>query len=250
MEKKCMSIPTSNFFESLGKPIKDEYGRSIGTIASFAVRPNGQINEIFVDHGDGEIARYATEQIRINENGATLFSSTKLKVESMCNEIPLIWRKDQALKGLLEKKKVPLELSEELHNAFESAYTQLKAEAQAMMENIDKQITICSKQIGDLNNAFVNLEIEHEIGQVNDSAYENAMVLIQENMRCIKTERDDMELMKSKLSNLLLGENTHQLVIPPPVPVEQEALQETDSASSSLPEPPVIVYVKNVNTRD
>lgn len=245
-----MSIPTSNFFESLGRPIKDEYGRSIGTIASFAVRPNGQINEIFVDHGDGEIARYAIEQIRINENGATLFSATKLKVESMCNEIPLIWRKDQALKGLLEKKKVPLELSEELHNAFESAYDQLKAEAQTMMESMDKQISSCSTRIGDLNNALVNLEIEHEIGQVNDSAYENVMVLIQENMRCVKTERDDLELMKSKLSNLLLGENTHQMAIPPTsVPLEQEASQEIDSASSSLPEPPVIVYVKNVNTK-
>ena len=244
-----MSIPTSNFFESLGKPIKDEYGRSIGTIASFVVRPNGQVNEIFVDHGDGEIARYAIEQIRINENGATLFSSTKLKVESLCNEIPLIWRKDQALKALLEKKKVPLELSEELHNAFESVYNQLKAEAQAIVESIDKQIIACSKRIGDLNNALVNLEIEHEIGQVNDSAYENAMVLIQENMRCVKTERDDLELMKSKLSNLLLGENAHQMTVPP-VPVEQTALEEAESASSSLPEPPVMVYVRNVNTKD
>jgi hypothetical protein len=244
-----MSIPTPNFFESLGKPIKDEYGRPIGTVASFAVRPNGQVDEIFVDRGDGEIARYSSEQIKINENGATLFSPTKLKVESMCNEIPLIWRKDQALKGLLEKKKIPLELSEELHNAFEGAYKQLKAEAEGMMESIDKQTTTCSKRIGDLNNALVNLEIEHEIGQVNDSAYENSMVLIQENMRSVKTERDDLELMKSKLSNLLLGENIHQVVVPQ-VAEEPLPLQEPEAASSSLPEPPVIVYVKNVNTKD
>ena len=244
-----MSIPTPNFFESLGKPIKDEYGRSIGTVASFAVRPNGQVDEIFVDRGDGEIARYSSEQIKSNENGATLFSPTKLKVESMCNEIPLIWRKDQALKVLLEKKRVPSDLSEELHNAFEGAYKQLKADAQAMMESIDKQITTCSKRIGDLNNALVNLEIEHEIGQVNDSAYENSMVLIQENMRCVKTERDDLELMKSKLSNLLLGESIHQ-VVAPPVAEEPLVSQEAETASSSLPEPPVIVYVKNVNTKD
>jgi len=244
-----MSIPTSNFFESLGKPIKDEYGRAVGTVASFAVRPNGQIDEIFVDHGDGEIARYPSEQIKINETGATLFSPTKLKVESMCNEIPLIWRKDQALKCLLEKKKVPLDLSEELHNAFEAAYKQLRTDSQAMMESIDKQIAMCSKRIGDLNNALVNLEIEHEIGQVNNSAYENSMVLIQENMRCVKTERDDLELMKSKLSNLLLDDNVHQIVVPQ-VTEEPVALQESEAASSSLPEPPVIVYVKNVNTKD
>ncbi|HVP41735.1 MAG TPA: CdvA-like protein, partial [Candidatus Krumholzibacteriaceae bacterium] len=206
-----MSNPTSNFFESLGKPIKDEYGRNVGTIASFIVRPNGQITDIFVEHGDSEITRYPSEQVRINENGVTLFSNTKLKVDSLCNEIPLIWRKDQALKGLIEKKKVPTELSEELHTAFDSAYNQLKTEAQIIAESIDKQISACSKRIADLNNALVNLEVEHEIGQVNDIAYENSMLLIQENMRCVKTERDDLELMKSKLSNLLLGENTHQI---------------------------------------
>lgn len=244
-----MSNPTSNFFESLGKPVKDEYGRTVGTIASFMVRPNGQITDIFMEHGDGEITRYPSEQIRINENGVTLFSNTKLKVDSLCNEIPLIWRKDQALRGLIEKKKVPAELSEELHNAFDIAYNQLKTEAQIMAESIDKQIVACSKRIADLNNALVNLEVEHEIGQVIDSAYENSMLLIQENMRCVKTERDDLELMKSKLSNLLLGENTHQITLPQAT-MEQPLTEEPTSVSSSLPEPPVIVYVKNVNTKD
>jgi len=244
-----MSNPTSNFFESLGKPIKDEYGRNVGTIASFIVRPNGQITDVFVEHGDGEIARYSTEQVKVTETGVTLFSTTKLKVDSLCNEIPLIWRKDQALKGLIEKKKVPIELSEELHNAFDSAYSQMKTEAQIIGESIDKQIAACSKRIADLNQALVNLEIEHEIGQVSDGAYENSMLLIQENMRCIKTERDDLELMKNKLSNLLLGENTHQITIPQ-VPAEQAVPEEASVASSSLPEPPVIVYVKNVNTKD
>lgn len=244
-----MSNPTSNFFESLGKPVKDEYGRTVGTIASFMVRPNGQITDIFMEHGDGEITRYPSEQIRINENGVTLFSNTKLKVDSLCNEIPLIWRKDQALKGLIEKKKVPAELSEELHNAFDIAYNQLKTEAQIIAESIDKQIVACSKRIADLNNALVNLEVEHEIGQVIDSAYENSMLLIQENMRCVKTERDDLELMKSKLSNLLLGENTHQITLPQAT-MEQPLTEEPTSVSSSLPEPPVIVYVKNVNTKD
>ena len=244
-----MSNPTSNFFESLGKPIKDEYGRNVGTIASFMVRPNGQITDIFVEHGDGEVTRYPSEQVKVNETGATLFSTTKLKVDSLCNEIPLIWRKDQALRGLIEKKKVPVELSEELHNAFDGANTQLKTEAQIIAESIDKQIAACSKRIADLNQALVNLEIEHEIGQVNNNAYDNSMLLIQENMRCIKTERDDLELMRSKLSNLLLGENSHQITLPQ-APAEQAIPEEASAASSSLPEPPVIVYVKNINTKD
>jgi chromosome segregation ATPase len=243
-----MAYPTSHLFESLGKPIKDTYGRSIGKVASFVVTPNGHINEIFVEHGDNEIFRYTSEQIRIDEKGITLFSPLKIKVETLCNEIPLIWRKKQAIRDLIEKKKVPLEQSEELHSVFEETLNQLKADAQAVMEEIDKQIAACAQRIKDLNIALINLEIEHEIGQVSESAYETAFGTIQENRKCITTEKEDLETMKNKLSNLLLGETAPQINVPA-IPEPQKIPEEAEAVSSSLPEPPVIVYVKNVNTK-
>jgi len=243
-----MTYPTSPLFESLSKPIKDAYGRTIGTVASFVVSPNDVITELFVEHGDKEIFRYTSDQIKLDENGVTLLSPTKLKVESLCNEIPLIWRKNQALNVLVEKKKITPEMADELHVVFETALNQLKTDAKAVSEDIDKQIAACSKRIIDLGIALVNLEIEHEIGQVSESTYEAAFSLIQENRKCLSAEKEDLEAMKNKLSNILLGENLAPVTLPP-VPEEQNVPEEAEAASSPLPEPPVVVYVKNVNTR-
>jgi hypothetical protein len=37
----------SNLFLYIGKPIKNEYGRVIGKVASFALTPNGKFDAVF-----------------------------------------------------------------------------------------------------------------------------------------------------------------------------------------------------------
>ncbi|MCD6243098.1 CdvA-like protein [Candidatus Bathyarchaeota archaeon] len=245
-------------FFSLGKQVKDEYGRPIGKIASFQLNPHGQVDGIFIQHGDGEFKRYPAEQLKFDRSDTViLLSPIKAKGNRLCNEIPLIWRKDQALKELLENNKVPQELYEGLHNSFEGALNQLKAEAQAVIEKIDKRIVECNEQIKELNSALINLEIERHIGKVDDTLYNNAMEIIQQNLRWANLEKEELESLKNKLSNIMLGEN---LTEQQPEKSEEQKVEETEKTeekveeaekqetTSSLPEPPeqpFVVYVKD-----
>lgn len=222
--------PTSNLFLYIGKPVKDEYGRQIGRIASFQVSPNGRVNGVFVEHGDGEFQRYSNEQFKTEGDEITILPTIKLRVKALCDEIPLIWRKDQALSDLVEKKKIPSEMFTELHKNFEGALNQLKADAQLNLENVDKQIVKCNSQVRDLNSALIHIEIEREIGRLDESAYETAMQIIQDGLKRVNSEKTDLESLRSQLSNLMLGET----------PTESAK----STASSALPEPPVVVHVK------
>src|SRR4030066_425099 len=113
-----MSTP-SNLFLYIGKPVKDDYGRQVGMVTSFAVSPNGRVSAVFVEQGDGEFMRYPSEQFKIDGENIVLLPSIKLRVKTLCDEIPLIWRKDQALNELLDKNKIPSEMFNELHKNFE-----------------------------------------------------------------------------------------------------------------------------------
>jgi len=230
-----MSKP-SNFFLYVGKPVKDEYGRQVGKIASFAVNPNGRVSGVFVEHGDGEFLRYPSEQFNVDGEDITLLPSIKMRVKSLCDEIPLIWRKDQALNELVDKKKVPSEMFNELHKNFEGALNQLKADAQANMDNLDKQIAKCNLQIRELNSAFIHLEIEREIGRIDENAYQTAMEIIKEGLKQTNNEKNDLESMRNQLSNLLLGDAQTPAGKEPPV---------SSVPSPALPEPPVVVHVKS-----
>jgi hypothetical protein len=231
---------TPNLFLSVGKQINDEYGRVIGRIASFAVTPSGRFDSVFIELGDGRFLKQCVDNVKFDGSEITLVSNIKAQASTLSDQIPLIWRKDQALKGLSEKKKISKELYAELHDSFDGALTQLKSEAQSLREEIDDEIERCCEEIKALNYALVNLEIEHEIGKVDNQYYETAFSMVQENMKRVHMKKTDLDLTSSKLSSILLGEPS-KLVDP----TKNKVAEAAKGPASALPEPPVVVYVKD-----
>jgi len=229
----------SNLFLSIGKPLKDEYGRAVGKIASFALTPSGKFDAVFIEFSDGTFLKQPMEQLKFNGADVTFISKNKSQASILCDQIPLIWRKDQALKDLAEKRKISPDLYQEIHNNFEGVLNQLKKDAQVLSDEISKEIARCDEEIRTLNYAVVHLELEHEIGKIGDEAYRSVFVLLQENLKRANTEKTDIELAKSKLSNILLGDSSHS---------EQKTrtLVEPINEAPELPEPPVVVYVKEI----
>ncbi|MGQ9459840.1 MAG: CdvA-like protein [Candidatus Bathyarchaeaceae archaeon] len=228
----------------MGRPVKDEYGRQIGRIASFMVTPSGRVDGVFIEHGDGKFLSYPSDHFRIDNGDFVILPPIKMRARALCQEIPLIWRKDQALNELLGKKKIPSEMFEDLHKNFEGALNQLKADAKSVLEDIDKQIARCTRQIQELHSALINLEIEREIGRIDDQAYQKALEMIQWGLKGVNAEKSDFETLRNKLSNMLLGEKKIETT---EIPTQKETHAATAPASPTLPEPPVVVHVKSPN---
>lgn len=234
---------TPSLFLSIGKQVKDEYGRSVGKIASFAVTTNGRFETVFVEQSDGKFLKQAVENLKLDGDEITLISSTKSQATVFCDQIPLIWRKDQALKDLNDKKKISSELYHDLHTSFDGALTQLKGEAQVLLDKISHEIDRLKEEVKTLNYALVHLEIEHEIGKVDEKNYEMAFTIIQDNIKRVNVEKADLEITLSKMSNILLGDASKangNLKIEAPTPIGE------NPSATELPEPPVVVYVKEL----
>jgi hypothetical protein len=276
----------SNLFLSIGKPIKDEYGRTVGKVACFALTPSGKFEGVYVESNDGKFAKKPMDHLKFNGAEVTFTSTLKQQATVLCDQIPLIWRKNQALKELAEKRKISPDLYQELRNNFEGVLNQLKKDAQALSDEATKEVTVCNQEIKTLGYAVVNLELEHEIGQIDDEAYKSAFAMLQENLKRANTEKTDIELIKSKLSNIMLGDTSkiaeQKTTIEIPTPSEPnqketpnetaneppletpetintepaedtenteeitEAPEDVPEDTTELPEPPVVVYVKEI----
>lgn len=233
-------MSNSNLFLYIGKPIKNEYGRIVGKVASFALTPSGKFDAVFVEFGDGQFTKQPIENLKFSGSEVTFVSKIKNQANVLCDQIPLIWRKDQALKDLSDKRKIAPELYQELHNSFSNVLTQLKKDAQVIVDESTIEIERCQEEITSLSYAIANLEIEHEIGKVDEENYKSAFALLQDTLKRATSEKTDFELTKSKVSSVLLGDT-------------QDSLQRTktyaeqvNTAAQKLPEPPVVVYVKEV----
>jgi len=206
------------------------------------VTPNGRVDGIFIEHGDGEFLSYPSDHFKVDNEGLVILPPVKLRAKALCQEIPLIWRKNQALNDLLEKKKIPPEMFDDLHKNFEGALNQLKTDAKTVLDDMDKQVTKCTTQITELHSALINLEIEREIGRIDDQSYQKALGIVQWGLKSVNAEKSDFEALRNKLSNMLLGEKTAET---PETPTQKETEKEAAPASPTLPEPPVVVHVKN-----
>jgi hypothetical protein len=233
-------MSNSNLFLYIGKPIKNEYGRVIGKVASFALTPSGKFEAVYLEFGDGQFSKQPMESLRFNGADITFVTKIKSQASVLCDHIPLIWRKDEALKDLLDKKKITPEIFQELHNSFTGVLTQLKKDAQIIIDEASVEIERCREEITSLSYAIANLEIEHEIGKVDEENYKSAFALLQDTLKRAVSERTDYELTKSKISSVLLGD-TQDITQRTKTYAEQ-----VNAAAQKLPEPPVVVYVKEV----
>jgi hypothetical protein len=227
--------------------------------------PSGKFDGVYIESNDGKFLKQSMEHLKFNGAEVTFTSTLKSQASVLCDQIPLIWRKNQALKDLAEKRKISPDLYQELRNNFDAVLNQLKKDAQALSDETSKEITRCDQEIKTLGYAVVNLELEHEIGQVDDEAYKSAFTMLQENLKRANMEKSDIELTKSNLSNIMLGdskqpeqktntastESTKKATSNEPAEettneTTNEAPDETPNEASELPEPPVVVYVKEV----
>jgi hypothetical protein len=240
-----MSQTLSNLFLSIGKPVKDEYGRSIGRIICFATTPSGKFEAAFIEQSDGRFTKQPMEYLVFNGADVTYLSKIRTKATIFYDQIPFIWRKDKALKDLVEKKKIPQLLYQELHTSFTTVLSQLRKDAQILLDEAIQGITRCEEETSTLSYSVLYLELEHEIGKINDDAYRTSFGQLQETLKRTTAEKADLESVKSKLSNILLGDTP--VVVEPRLPEQKSKVYaETVPQSAELPEPPVVVYVKEV----
>jgi hypothetical protein len=229
-----------NLFLSIGKPVKDEYGRVIGKVASFAMTPNGKFDAAFIEFSGGQFSKQPMEQLKFTGSEVTFISTVKAQSSVLCDQIPLIWRKDQALKDLSDKKKISPDMFTEIHTSFDSVLTQLKKDAKVLTDQISDQVATCDDEIKAMSYAILNLEIEHEIGKVDEESYKSSFAMLQENLKRTTQEKTELELAKTKLANTLLGDS----IIP--MQKTKATVDLIVEPKQELPEPPVVVYVKEI----
>jgi len=234
-----------NLFLSIGKPVKDEYGRPVGKIVSFALTINGKFDSAFIELSDGKFSKQPIEQLTFS--GADVIYNSKIKSQTnmFCDQIPFIWRKDQALKDLVEKRKIAQDLYTELHNNFENVLNQLKKDAQVLQDEISQSIARCNEESRSLSYGLLHLELEHEVGRISDDAYKAAFTVLQESLRRVNTEKADLDQAKTRLSNVLLGDK----IVEKALDTTQKSkvfAEVATNAAPDLPEPPVVVYVKEI----
>jgi len=201
-------IPFENSSVLIGKPVKDELRSEIGKILSFVIDSPGQVGKVLIRDNNGEYHCHPMDRLLVDSDTIILLSEIDKTVKAVSERIPLLWRKKKVLDKLLNENKILPEIHENLFREFSEASEKLKVEAQSAINELDRQINSCEETFRTLRLAKTYLEIEHEIGRVEEDAYRESLRAILNGLKGLVEKKQHLQEKRDTLSNILLGEES------------------------------------------
>jgi len=205
---------SENIFSSLiGKSLKDEHNREIGRIVSFILDPSAEIKEVLVENRNGKLTSYPINKIKVTpQEGAYLISDIERQVENLCKNFPIIRKKRKILERLFKNKEIMPEIYESLSSEFDKSISEMKAEAQKLLDDIESQIQVQEETIKSLQSARAFLEMEYGVGNVGEEVFKQSLLSILREIKYASYRKMDLLKTKDKISNIVLQADKSSVV--------------------------------------
>lgn len=190
-------ILSSMVFPSLiGRSLKDENGREIGKIVSFIIDSSGEVKEVLAENKNEELTKYSVERIKIDQEEVFLVSEVEKRSENLCGRFPVVYKKREILEKLFRNKEIMPEIYESLSAELDKSINDMRAEAQSLLNEVERQVQFQENMIKSLHLARTFLEMEHGIGNVRDEFFRQSLLSILREIKYASYRK--MNLLKTK----------------------------------------------------
>ncbi|MEM2321169.1 MAG: hypothetical protein QXS79_04740 [Candidatus Bathyarchaeia archaeon] len=204
-----------NVFPSLiGKPLKDENGREIGRIISFVIDSSGAVREVLVEGRNEAFVKYPVRRLKCVQEDVFLVFDIERRVEEICERMPLLIKKREVLETLFKNKEILPEIYESLSAEIDKLISEIGAEAQVLLKEIDCEVQQQEDSIKALYLARTFLEMEHGVGNVKDDAFRQSLLSILREIKHLSHRKMSLLKIKEKLSSLIPQNSTGSSISP------------------------------------
>ncbi|MBS7654005.1 MAG: hypothetical protein QXR06_04045 [Candidatus Bathyarchaeia archaeon] len=188
---------SSMVFSSLiGRNLKDENGREIGKIVSFIIDSSGEVKEVLAENRNEELTKYSVERIKIDQEEVFLVSDVEKRTEDLCGRFPVAYKKREILEKLFRNKEIMPEIYESLSAELDKSINEMRAEAQSLLNEVERQVQFQENMIKSLHLARTFIEMEHGIGNVRDEFFRQSLLSILREIKYASYRK--MNLLKTK----------------------------------------------------
>lgn len=197
-------MPENIFSSLIGKNLKNEHNREIGKIVSFIIDSSAEVREVLVENKNGELMRYSIDEVKINpqQEEAYLISDIERRVEDICKSFPMICKKREVLEKLFKNKEIVPEIYESLSSRLDKSIGEMKAEAQKLLQDVEKQIQVQEEINKSLQSARVFLEMEYGVGNVGEEVFKQSLLSILREIKYVSYKKMNLLRVKDKISNI------------------------------------------------
>ncbi len=216
----------------IGRMVRDEWGRQIGMVISVLADDRGDMNSLLVRTGDGHVRRYRLSELILTDNEVVVPSGFKKRLKALKRRAVLLKHREALLSSLNGGDEAQAEEAN-----FSRERSELLAQADFLLKQVERAYRRCTEQVRYLQHGMACLEVERELGNVPDKAYELSMKIMMVDLRKFMDERRDLLKLRSELINLVQELSSPSRQSEQEAAVEQEAAEEVPSVEAGEPEP-------------
>ncbi len=213
----------------LGKEVKDQYGRRIGTVLGIYTNTKDEVTAFELSVGDGAFEQIPFEEFVVNGGNLTLLKSWKLKAEDVIKEYVEALKREEALQELLRAGEISKDIFDDLDSQLQSAISALKIKRDELKKELLEQVGKLDGRKRALLNFMANAKMQHKLGDIDDQSFQDMLAFSNAALNSIRAEREDVSITMDQVNRL--GTETR--------PLEKPAETETKPTEKSLDKPPV-----------
>jgi hypothetical protein len=212
-----------------GSPVKDTYGRFVGSVIGLSIDTFGAPKSIGIDHGGGNFVEYENHRIIFNDDNIILIPTWKIGTDKIARESIIARKRAKALEDLLKEGEISEKVYESLYNQFneqlskiQKSYSDVIQEMKNRLDNLNSQKETLEKYVGKIKVQSRTGEIDEEVYQTVSSYLESMLIKNNQERADISNILDALNPKSDEEEKIEVQENQSPTAV-------EESEEDTDS---------------------
>lgn len=186
----------------LGQPVKDPYGRVLGTVISFYSDSDGYVTSVEICLGETKFMQVPIDRVKLNNDALVLLPEWQYEAEKVAKRLERLRKRVHAIEDLYAKKEIPRHAYEVFKKKLDEELAKVKEKAEKVKEDLKKKLHELEDTIIQLERAFTAVKISYIAGEIGDKAYKQAADHLRRYLEYTMAERDDVKRYIERIEKL------------------------------------------------
>ncbi|HIE37407.1 TPA: hypothetical protein EYP83_04480 [Candidatus Geothermarchaeota archaeon] len=200
MNSNSNSKPHHSFYNLIGRPIIENYGRYKARIISYKVDPKGDIDKIFISN-NGVIIFKDSSSIHFDGGVIKVVPPVINKAYKTLDDLQYIFLQVKTLNNILSVDP-RLDYIEKYYKIFRERYEKHLSNISRLLKELDGRRRYLNKIISEYKEGLFNLELGIQSGDIDNDIYKLCYNELSDEILRLSAELEDVENLISDLSSV------------------------------------------------
>ena len=228
----------------VGKPVKDMYGTTFGTVLGILTHIDGSIQTVGVDCGSEGFKQIPYEQFVLQGEVVIYIPGWRIDAQKMLREKRLTLRRLKALTDIMSEHGEKQSDADLIHDTYKTKLMELDESESKVKDELSARLDELDNQEKAVKVILFDAKVQHRSDEISDAASESIQMHCNNLLERLSHERVEVTNVQRRIEEMSL--ESMELTHPKEEMVQESAITYLDSSGNSmtgqeyvLPKPPI-----------